>query len=128
VVTRLDSELPRLTTQRDKLKQIVLNLLKNAAEAMPEGGTVTIGTRDHVNRDGQSYVEIVVSDTGPGMPPEIMENLFKPVASTKGGGHGGLGLSIINELAAALNISVTCTSDPSGTIFQLLVPRILADR
>lgn len=127
VVTHFADTLPLLSTQRDRLKQILLNLLKNAAEAMPEGGTVTISTRDNVNRDGQPYVEITVSDTGPGMPRKVMENLFKPVTSTKGSDHGGLGISIVGELATLLNISVTCTSDPNGTIFQLLVPRILAD-
>lgn len=127
VVPRLADGLPLVSTRRDKLKQILLNLLKNAAEAMPEGGTVTISTRDNVNRDGRPHVEITVSDTGPGMPPKVMENLFKPVASTKGAGHGGLGISIVGELATLLNISVTCTSDPNGTIFQLLVPRILPD-
>ena len=127
MVTRLAGELPPIATQRDKLKQILLNLLKNAAEAMHDGGTVTVSTRDKVNRDGQSYVEIAISDTGPGMPPAIMDNLFKPVASTKGADHGGLGLSIIGELAETLHISVTCTSDANGTIFQLLIPRILAD-
>lgn len=127
VVTHFADKLPLVVTQRNQLKQILLNLLKNAAEAMPEGGTVTISTRDNVNRDGQPYVEITVSDTGPGLPPKVMESLFKPVASTKGAGHSGLGISIVGELATLLNISVTCTSDPSGTIFQLLVPRALAD-
>lgn len=126
VVTHLAETLPPVLTQRDKLKQILLNLMKNAAEAMPNGGIVTLSTRDNVNRDGQAYVEIAVSDSGPGISPEIMEHLFKPVASTKGAEHGGLGISIVGELATILNISVTCTSDANGTIFQLLVPRILA--
>lgn len=126
VVSRLASGLPPIAIQRDKLKQILLNLLKNAAEAMPDGGTVTVATRDNINRDGQAHVEISVADTGPGIPPDIMSQLFAPVTSTKGEGHSGLGLAIVGGLAKELKISVTCASDSEGTMFQLLVPRVLA--
>lgn len=125
IVTRLASGLPAVAIQRDKLKQILLNLMKNAAEAMPEGGTLTIATRDNINRDGQPHIEISIADTGPGIPPDIMSHLFTPVVSTKGEGHSGLGLAIVGGLAKELKISVTCTSDSEGTMFQLLVPRVL---
>lgn len=126
VKAHLAEDLPPISTQRDKLKQILLNLLKNAAEAMPGGGTVTIMTRDKVNRDGRPYVEIMVSDTGPGMPVEVMAHLFEPVTSTKGGDHAGLGLAIVGKLVEEIHASITCISEQSGLAFHLLLPRTIA--
>ncbi len=128
VKMHLAERLPAIATQRDKLKQILLNLLKNAAEAMPGGGTVTVTTRDNVNRDGRPYIEIVVADTGPGMPAEVMAHLFEPVASTKGGGHAGLGLAIVNKLVGEIHASITCISEQSGLAFHLLIPKTIASR
>jgi len=125
VKTHLAEALPPLSTQRDKLKQILLNLLKNAAEAMPGGGTVTILTRDNVNRDGHPYVEITIADTGPGLPAEVMAHLFEPVTSTKGGEHAGLGLAIVHKLVEEIHASITCISDKSGLTFHLLIPRTI---
>jgi signal transduction histidine kinase/HD-like signal output (HDOD) protein len=126
VVTHLADALPRISTQRDKLKQILLNILKNAAEAMPDGGTVTVTTRDGVNRDGRPYIAIVITDTGPGLPCAVMAQLFEPVASTKGGDHAGLGLAIVNKLVEEIHASVTCISERSGLTVQLLIPRTIA--
>jgi len=128
VKMHLAERLPPIATQRDKLKQILLNLLKNAAEAMPDGGTVTIITRDNVNRDGRPYVEITVADTGPGMPAEVMAYLFEPVTSTKGSGHAGLGLAIVNKLVGEIHASITCISEQSGLAFHLLIPKTTASR
>lgn len=126
VAMRLADDLPRISAQRDKLKQIFLNLLKNAAEAMPQGGTISVTTRDNVNRDGRPYIAIVIADTGPGLPSEVMARLFEPVASTKGGDHAGLGLAIVKNLAEEIHASVTCISEPSGLTVQLLIPRTIA--
>lgn len=128
VKTHLAENLPPISTQRDKLKQILLNLLKNAAEAMPGGGTITIVTRDNVNRDGRPYVEIMISDTGPGMSAEVMAHLFEPVASAKGGDHAGLGLAIVNKLVEEIHASITCISERSGLTFHLLIPRTIAGK
>jgi len=126
VVMHLADALPRISTQRDKLKQILLNILKNAAEAMPDGGTITVTTRDGVNRDGRPYIAIVITDTGPGLPCAVMAQLFEPVASTKGGDHAGLGLAIVNKLVEEIHASVTCISERSGLTVQLLIPRTIA--
>lgn len=126
VVTHLADALPRISIQRDKLKQILLNILKNAAEAMPDGGTITVTTQDGVNRDGRPYIAIVIADTGPGLPCKVMAQLFEPVASTKGGDHAGLGLAIVNKLVEEIHASVTCISERSGLTVQLLIPRTIA--
>jgi nitrogen-specific signal transduction histidine kinase/HD-like signal output (HDOD) protein len=124
LTTRLAETIPPLATDPDKVKQILLNLLKNAAEAMPNGGTVTLISRDNVNQNGQPHAEIVVADTGPGLPPEVMAHLFEPVPSTKGSEHAGLGLAIVKNLVKEIDASITCTSDKGGVTFQLLIPRV----
>ena len=127
VQTQFDRALPNIVTNRDKLIQIVINLMKNAAEAMHNGGTLLISTRLNTIRNGDEYIEIAFKDNGPGIPAEVMENLFKPVASNKGGRHAGLGLSIVKNTVEELNGKIFCQSNEiSGTGFQILLPRHLA--
>ena len=106
----------------DTLKQILVNLVKNAIEAMPAGGEIQIANRGHVNRDGILYTELFVRDSGPGILPEIMANLFSPVRSTKGNGHQGLGLSIAYSLVKKTQGLITCRSGNKGTDFEILLP------
>lgn len=127
VKLELAENLPPITTQRDKLKQILLNLLKNATEAMPVGGHITVTTLDNVNHDGRPYVEIRVADAGPGLSAAVMAHLFEPVTSTKGGDHAGLGLAIVQQLVEEMHASITCISARSGLTFHLLIPKTVAD-
>ncbi len=123
--SRLDlaPEIPLLLIPEDRLKQVLLNLLKNAAEALDEGGLIQVGTRDQVIQNGRRYVEISVRDDGPGIPPEVLAKLFQPVASSKPG-HSGLGLSIVSQLVSELSGSISCYSTPAkGTEFKVLLPR-----
>jgi signal transduction histidine kinase len=90
----LEEGLPRLACDRDKLKQIVLNLLLNALEATPAGGLVHLATASLVNDQQEGLVEITVADTGPGLPADLAGRIFSPVESGKGEGHAGIGLSI----------------------------------
>jgi HD-like signal output (HDOD) protein/nitrogen-specific signal transduction histidine kinase len=123
VQTQLDPSLPNIVADRDKLKQVLINLMKNAAEAMPEGGLLLISTRGKIMRDGNEYIEISLVDNGPGIPGHIMADLFKPVSSTKGKGHAGLGLSIVKNLVDELKGRIFCQSNEiSGTAFQVLLP------
>lgn len=127
VQTQFDRALPNIVTNRDKLIQIVINLMKNAAEAMRNGGTLLISTCLNTMRNGNEFIEISFKDNGPGIPAEIMENLFKPVTSSKGGRHAGLGLSIVKNTVEELNGKIFCQSNEiSGTAFQILLPRHLA--
>jgi signal transduction histidine kinase/HD-like signal output (HDOD) protein len=120
----LDPEIPPIKTDEDGLKQALLNLFKNAAEAMPAGGKFVVATSDMINHDGKTFVEIRIKDSGPGIPPETMRRLYQPVASTKGEGHEGLGLSIVLSIIHRLGGTIMCRSqEGQGTVFQLLLPR-----
>ena len=124
VHTQFDPALPSIMTNRDKLIQIMINLMKNAATAMPKGGKLFIATRVNNMRNGHEYIEIAIKDDGPGIPADIMENLFQPVISRKGSHHGGLGLSIVKNLVDELDGKIFCQSnETSGTVFQILLPR-----
>ena len=106
----------------DTLKQILINLVRNAIEAMPAGGEIEIVNNGHVNRDGYLYTELCVRDNGPGIPPDVLSNLFTPVKSTKGSGHQGLGLSIVHSLVKKSQGLITCRSGKKGTAFEMLFP------
>lgn len=120
----LDRSMPAIRTQRNHIKQILTNLVKNAVEAMPEGGRLTITTRDHADLNGKPHIEIQIGDDGPGIPPEIMARLFTPVTSTKDTSHSGLGLAIVKNLMDELSGTINCASSPCrGSRFQLYLPR-----
>lgn len=122
--TDFDADLPLLRIDRNRMKQIVTNLVKNAAEAMPEGGCIHVATRDRIVLDGKPHVEIAIADNGQGISDDIMQRLFQPVTSTKTGGHAGLGLAIVKRLVDEMGGLISCQSRPGqGTRFQILLPR-----
>ena len=120
----LDESMPRMLTSEDAIKQIYTNLVKNAVEALPAEGQVMVYTQDQVNVDGQPHFELCVADDGPGIPAEILPDLFSPVQTTKGDGHAGLGLTIVKNLVNELHGSISCRSSDKGTSFHILLPRI----
>lgn len=124
----LDASMPAILSNRNSLKQILTNLIKNAVEAMPQGGVISIGTRDQVNLDGRQYVELRVSDDGPGLSSEVLANVFSPVKSSKGKGHAGLGLTIVRNLVSDLGGSISCRNRKRGGVeFLILLPRKTAN-
>ncbi|MFT7185994.1 MAG: HD-like signal output (HDOD) protein/signal transduction histidine kinase [Pseudohongiellaceae bacterium] len=119
----LDPELTENLTNKNSFKQILTNLFKNAAEAMPAGGALMIRTTASVNVNGKDFVEIRIQDNGTGIPTDIKNNLFMPVTSTKGNGHSGLGLSITKNLVTDAHGTISCRSSAKGTEFQILLPQ-----
>ena len=120
---QLDNSLPPLRHNTDKLKQVLINLLKNGVEAMGQAGSIQIITRDNIYQEEQSFVEITIKDNGPGIPPAVLQKLFSPVVSTKDG-HSGLGLVVVNKLIKELGGSISCFSNATtGTEFNILLPR-----
>lgn len=124
-VLQLDDVVPRLNQSRDAIKQILVNLLRNSVEALDESGCIVIGTSSPVNVGGELFVEIMISDDGPGIPQAVAAKLFQEVASEKGFEHQGLGLSIVKQLVDEMNGVITCRSRRGkGTDFQILIPQI----
>jgi HD-like signal output (HDOD) protein/signal transduction histidine kinase len=122
VVTRVQDGPQEIDGDADLLKQILVNLVKNAIEAQPGGGRIEIANRGLVNRERRLYLELVVSDAGPGLSQEVLANLFSAVKSSKEGKHHGLGLSIVHSLVRKLNGMISCRSGAHGTSFELLLP------
>ena len=120
----LPPELTLARADRDSLKQILFNLWKNSAEAMPEGGTFRIATRAIAGANGSSSVEIRLSDTGPGIPTDVMERLFQPLDSERRPANFGVGLSIVASLVGKLGGEIKCESTPgNGTHFTIRLPQ-----
>jgi len=133
LVTSFEKALPKVNADKAGLKQVILNLIKNAVEAMSLGGSLYIQTRQFSvpvdskraieEKDAFGYIEIQVRDEGPGMPDAIKEKLFDPYVSTKKGGHFGLGLSIAYNIVKSFQGSITCESIPDkGTVFKIELP------
>ena len=92
--TDLQPDLPRIRANRDQIKQVLLNLVHNAIQAMPRGGTLSLQTQS-LRRDDIPGVVMRARDTGQGIPPENIERLFEPFFTTRPPGQGtGLGLSV----------------------------------
>jgi signal transduction histidine kinase len=109
------AELPFIAGDPIKLRQVLLNLFKNAAEAMPQGGT--LGLRAYVD---ETEVVLEVTDTGVGIPDGI--NVFELFATSKPIGSG-LGLAIVRDIVSAHGGTITYTSELNqGTTFQLRLP------
>ena len=120
----LDPGVAAIACDEEGLKQVLLNLLKNASEALPRGGQVLIGTADGVNDQGQMMVEISVADNGPGIAPEKVAELFAaPAASARADGRG-VGLPTSLAIVKAAGGHLACRSRPgSGATFTVLLPR-----
>ena len=104
------------------LSQIILNLILNAIQAMPDGGTLTLSTRSLRHSDGQGMAEMRIADTGCGIPPQNLAQIFDPFFTTKKRGTG-LGLSIIHNITQALGGSIDIQSWPDkGTECILTFP------
>lgn len=119
----LDSEVAEVAADKTSVQQVIGNLLSNAIEAVEEGGRISIQTMNDVYMDGQAYAGIVLADNGPGIPEEVRKNIFKPVQSTKGNGHAGLGLSIARNLIDKMEGRVAFRTGKQGTEFQIYLPK-----
>lgn len=117
IIMDLDDSLPEIECDKNELSQLILNLTKNAADAMGEKGTITIKTRSYSNR-----VELLVSDIGPGISAELMEKVFDPFFTTKDDGTG-LGLSVVKSIVDRHNGQINIQSvEGKGTTFIISFP------
>ena len=134
IATSLGPELALVNGDANQLEQVLINLATNAGHAMPEGGTLTISTRNvHLDeafcqtQTGASpgpHVCLSVSDTGHGMDQEIVAKIFEPFFTTKSPGKGtGLGLAMVYGIVQAHGGIITCQSKPGqGSLFSIFLP------
>jgi signal transduction histidine kinase len=112
-------------SSRLRLEQMLVNLVANAADAMPRGGTLAIEAGP--GAPGTGWARVEVADTGIGMAPEVMERIFDPFFTTKPPGKGtGLGLSSLKALVEEAQGRLEVESEPGrGTRFRILLPRMI---
>ncbi|KFA92933.1 hypothetical protein Q664_12515 [Archangium violaceum Cb vi76] len=128
-VTRdMEPALPDAPLDAQLLHLALSNLFTNALQAMPQGGTLHIGLGQVPARGGVPRAHVSITDSGPGIPPEVMARLFEPFYTTKASGTG-LGLAIVRRIVEAHHGSVEVHSTPGqGTTFIVLLPLAEAAR
>ena len=122
IVREYDRSLPRIETYGTELHQLWTNLLDNAADALAtsDRGERVIRVRTRADDAG---ISVAISDSGPGVPPELAAKIFQPHFTTKAAGKGtGLGLDIVTRLVAHHHGTVTCESDGTGARFVVRLP------
>jgi CheY-like chemotaxis protein len=135
VASDLDPALGLIKADPGQIQQVLMNLAVNARDAMVEGGRLSFETRNVVleeheagGREGLlpgAYVQLVVRDTGIGMPSDVVSHIFEPFFTTKEIGRGtGLGLSTVYGIVKQSGGYIYVSSKPgSGTVFEILLPR-----
>jgi PAS domain S-box-containing protein len=118
------ADLPPVQADESRLSQVVLNLLVNAAQAIPEGRPSENEIRVVTRRHAADRVVIEVCDTGSGIPPELKDRIFEPFFTTKPPGVGtGLGLSICHGIVCAMGGEITVESEVGkGSTFRVVLP------
>ncbi len=125
VVTAIDSTIGPVRADRSQLEQVIINLVVNASDAMPQGGTVTISLANTPD----DRVCLSVSDTGHGMDEQTVARIFEPFFTTKETGRGtGLGLAIVYGIVQQSGGTITLdTAIGKGTAFHIFLPRLPDD-
>lgn len=120
---RVATGLPDVAMPASRLKQVIINLFRNASEALQPGGRFSVVVPGQLISNGVPCIEIRVIDNGPGLPHERLLHLFEPQVTSKGGDHQGLGLAVVREVLAESGAYILCRSQTgTGTSFQILVP------
>jgi len=122
VIKNYAQDLPLASVDREQIKQVFLNILLNAVEATPENGKITVATRPFLKPGGEPYIQIGFADTGCGIPPEYLEDIFNPFFTTKNKGSG-LGLSISHQIVQDHNGYINVESELNkGSSFFINLP------
>ncbi|MBV8756486.1 MAG: PAS domain S-box protein [Deltaproteobacteria bacterium] len=123
IVERYGPALPHVQAHASRLAQVFINLLVNAAQAMPETRSPNNEIRLRADVDGERVV-VEIEDTGAGIPASIIHRIFDPFFTTKAAGVGmGLGLAISQQIVTAMHGEISVTSTPGvGTTFRVVLP------
>jgi C4-dicarboxylate-specific signal transduction histidine kinase len=128
VSTEFQEDLPQITGDRTQLQQVILNLVKNAIEAMTAGPTAVKALRLVTTQDANSVVSLSVQDSGSGITPENGSHVFDPFFTTKTSGMG-LGLSISQKIIADHGGDLRLTKIGSnGCTFEIILPSVATSR
>jgi len=118
VITEFESDLPEIYCYPDELDQVWINLITNAVHAMNNKGELRIRVYQE-----QDYIKVSLSDTGPGIPQEILPRIFEPFFTTKPQGEGtGLGLHICKQIIDKHQGLISAESEPGNTTFTVSLP------
>jgi len=118
-----------ISAPEGELRQVIVNLIENALDAMPEGGRLILRTREFVNHNsGKLCVRLTIADTGSGMNSEVLSRIFEPFYTTKGVAGNGLGLWLTLEIMKKCGSAMRVRSAMSrGTVFQLSLTGVDAE-
>jgi signal transduction histidine kinase len=115
----LDPDCPSVLADSDQMNQVLINLIMNAVHAMPEGGALRVGLARE-----KDMVKLTVSDTGQGIPKNVVDKIFDPFFTTKEFGKGtGLGLTVVKGILEEHHGSITVDSEQGkGSTFTIHLP------
>ena len=127
--THFSAKLPLVRADLHQLEQVLLNLVSNALDAMPSGGTIDVETRLE-EKGSQPFVVLSVRDSGVGIPPDHLARIFEPFFSTKGAGRGtGLGLAICKDIVTGHGGEISMDSSPGmGSCAIVRLPAAALER
>jgi len=131
--TRISNQQVRVQTEHSariavqapqgELRQVLVNLIGNALDAMPKGGRLIVRTRELVGKTGEKCVRLTVADTGVGMPPEVLSRVFEAFYTTKKTTGTGIGLWLSQEIVKKCGSKIHVKSTlGQGTVFSLYLP------
>jgi signal transduction histidine kinase len=119
---QIESNTPKVLGDHYALEQVFTNIISNAVQAMNDtGGTLAVKLIPYRSPSGRLGVQVDVSDTGPGIPEDVLERIFEPFFTTNREGTG-LGLAITKQIVTAHKGNITVTSFPGGTVFHIWLP------
>jgi two-component system NtrC family sensor kinase len=124
-VKKYVDNLPPVWGNSNSLQQVIINLVKNACDAMPGGGQITISTQISNVGEQESWIRLSIADTGPGIPNDLVDRLFDPFFTTKESGKGtGLGLVVSKRIVEEQGGRLTCENleNETGAVFHILLP------
>ncbi len=112
-----EPDLPLVRTDANCVRQMVINLLSNAIDAVADNDRIIVRTAKQPNE-----AIITIEDSGPGIPKSLLHNIFTPGTTTKDGAHAGLGLAIVKKIATELGGSISLDKNDGGTTFSIRLP------